>query len=114
MECSVLPPIWQPAGMLLDPQLNTSNFAPVHSEGGDIAPLTAADQERGMAHDNPNQMTSEERTGEVAALLAAGFLRFRQRPGGLNVAGSATSESPENSPELSGGSSQNAASCASR
>ena len=67
-----------------------------------------------MAHDNPNQMTGEERTGEVAALLATGFLRLRQRVGVPKTPGAAASESSEYSPELSGGSSQNAASCASR
>jgi hypothetical protein len=67
-----------------------------------------------MANDNPNQMTSEQRVGEVAALLAAGFLRLRQRVGVPKVPGVAAAESSENSPELSGGSSRNAASCASR
>jgi hypothetical protein len=67
-----------------------------------------------MAYENPNQMTSEQRVGEVAALLAAGFLRLRQRVGVQKSPGTAASESSENSPELSGGSSQNAASCASR
>ena len=62
-----------------------------------------------MAYDNPNQMTRDERT-----LLAAGFLRFRQQAGGLKTADSPGPESPQNSPELSGGSSRNAASCPSR
>jgi hypothetical protein len=69
------PAMWLPL------ELNTSSFAPVRSEGGDIAPLTAADQERGMANDNPNQTTSEQRIGEVAAILGTGSLRLRQHVG---------------------------------
>lgn len=35
----------------------------------------------GRFHDNPDRMSSEERLDEVAALLAAGFLRLKRRTG---------------------------------
>lgn len=47
-----------------------------------------------MSPDDPARMSQDERTDEVAAILAAGFLRWKRRTGCLP---SATSESAESS-----------------
>lgn len=36
-----------------------------------------------MFHDDPDRMSADERLDEVAALLAAGFLRLKRRTGCL-------------------------------
>ena len=68
-----------------------------------------------MSHDDPDRMSAEERLGEVAALLAAGFLRLKRRTGCLpdgdvppHVAAEDSSEFPA---ELTGCASEEAAPC---
>jgi len=70
-----------------------------------------------MFHDDPSRMTADERTDEVAALLAAGFLRLKRRTcllPGDDPAHVSTEESPEKRPELAGGVPHASASCPAR
>lgn len=68
-----------------------------------------------MFHDDPNRMTAEERLDEVAALLAAGFLRLKRRTGCLLDGDPPPHVSAEDSPEfpaeLTGCGSEEAAPC---
>ncbi len=63
-----------------------------------------------MFHDDPSRLTAAERTDEIAALLAAGFLRLKRRtrclPTGHKSPQIAAAESSEFRPESSGGSSR--------
>ena len=60
-----------------------------------------------MFYEDPAQMSADERLDELAALLAAGFLRQRcskvAAQTAENQAHVSVEESSENSPELSGG-----------
>jgi len=60
-----------------------------------------------MFYEDPAQMSTDERLDELAALLAAGFLRLKCRTGcpptGEHPAHVSADKSPENRPELSGG-----------
>jgi len=63
-----------------------------------------------MFHDDPSRLTADERTDEIAALLAAGFLRLKRRtrclPTGQESPHVAARKSSEFRPESSGGSSR--------
>ena len=76
-----------------------------------------------MFHDDPSRLTADERTDEMAALLAAGFLRLKRRtrclpfdfahgpepvegPTGQKSPHVSAEESSEFRPESSGGSSR--------
>jgi hypothetical protein len=48
--------------------------------------------------DDPATMTPDERRAELTALLAAGFLRLRQREAIVRTASPATDAAPESSP----------------
>ena len=60
-----------------------------------------------MFYEDPAQMSADERLDELAALLAAGFLRLKRRrvaaPTGEHPAHVLAEKSPKNLPELSGG-----------
>ena len=60
-----------------------------------------------MFYEDPAQMSADERLDELAALLAAGFLRLKCRPisipGGDGAPQVYANESLGNPPELSGG-----------
>jgi len=68
-----------------------------------------------MFHDDPSRMSEDERLDEVAALLAAGFLRLKRRtgffPGGDSAAHDRAEDSAEISSELTGCSPEGAAPC---
>ena len=60
-----------------------------------------------MFYEDPAQMSADERLDELAALLAAGFLRLKCRTGhpptGEHPPHVSAEKSSENRPELSGG-----------
>ena len=68
-----------------------------------------------MFHDDPDRMSEDERLDEVAALLAAGFLRLKRRTGCVPSGDSAqhvpAEDSSEFSAELTGCGSEEAAPC---
>jgi len=68
-----------------------------------------------MFHDDPGRMSEDERLDEVAALLAAGFLRLKRRtgcvPSGDFRPHAPAEDSPEFSAELTGCGPEGAAPC---
>jgi len=60
-----------------------------------------------MFYEDPARMSADERLDELAALLAAGFLRLKYRTGrpstGEHPVHISAGKSSENLPELSGG-----------
>jgi len=68
-----------------------------------------------MFHDDPSRMSEDERLDEVAALLAAGFLRLKRRtgcvPGGDSAPHAPAEDSTKISSELTGCGPEGAAPC---
>ena len=69
----------------------------------------------GRFHDEPGRMSTDERLREVAALLAAGFLRLKRRtgcvPSGDSPPHASAEDSSEFSAELTGCGPEKAAPC---
>lgn len=63
---------------------------------------------------NPARMSPDERTDEVAAILAAGFLRWKRRTGCLPPATSESAESSRTSGDRPCHLSENSAQCPAR
>jgi hypothetical protein len=64
-----------------------------------------------MHHDDPADMSIDDRLEELAALLAAGFLRLKRRTGCLPPATSESAESSKLSPDSAWQSSEPSALC---
>ncbi len=64
-----------------------------------------------MHHDDPAEQTCDERLEELAALLAAGFLRLKRRTGCLPPAASESAESSKTPSDSTWRSSERSALC---
>jgi len=64
-----------------------------------------------MHHDDPTDMSIDDRLEELAALLAAGFLRLKRRTGCLPAATSESAESSRTSSDSTWRSSEPSALC---
>ena len=64
-----------------------------------------------MFHDDPADMSIDDRLEELVALLAAGFLRLKRRTGCLPPPTSESAESPRTPPDSAWRSSETSAPC---